>query len=182
MVSQSPSHDRAVDGGRHQGSVTAADGEARCVPVAGTSRGSTRISADRGTPASAPICGRRAVVPARSAGVNGNPGHAQAGGERQAGLCVSRVPVHDTPACSRRARPLEIRAHPRLVFFSRGSRRLHQGKVRRKAVRCRARAGARAAASARSRRWRRSAGEHGSKGTWIVFFLHRYAPVLPSSL
>ena len=97
--------------------VTAADGEARGVALAGTSRGSTRISADRATRASAPICGRRAVVPARSAGVDGRSGHAQAGGERRAGLCVSRSPVHDTPACSRRARPLEIRADPRLVFF-----------------------------------------------------------------
>ena len=92
---------RSPDASHRQTSpVTAADGEARGVPLAGTSRGSTRISADRAPPASAPICGRRAVVPARSAGVNGNPGHAQAGGERQAGLCVSRIPVHDTPACS----------------------------------------------------------------------------------
>ncbi len=72
--------------------VTAAAGEARGVPLAGTSRGLTRICADRATRASAPICGRRAVVPARCAGVNGNPGQAQAGGERQAGLCLSRFP------------------------------------------------------------------------------------------
>jgi hypothetical protein len=78
----------------------AADGEARGVSREDTSRGSTRIPADRATRASASIGGQRAVVPARSAGVDGKPGHAQAGGERQAGLCVSRSPAHDTPACS----------------------------------------------------------------------------------
>jgi hypothetical protein len=52
-----------------------------------TSRGSTRIAADRGTPASAPICGRRAVVPARCAGVDGNLGQAQAA-ERGGPVCA----------------------------------------------------------------------------------------------
>ena len=96
---------------------------ARRVESAG--RHESRIDADlRGScdAGERAICGSASGRAARSAGVNGNPGHAQAGGERQAGLCAFRIPVHDTPACSRRARPLRS-AHIRVSCSSPEARR-----------------------------------------------------------